>query len=422
MNKRPRQYGTSNNDLGPDGKVDTNNPRWYYDPDAYAPGGPLRQQPQHYDSEPTVRNNSKPAPTAAKNVGQIAKPTPSKIKLPAKTKPKVPDDTQYHKTLQDFLTTAQQLLSGTTNGQLNALGNQEAALKNSAADIQNKMRGGYAGLSSFISGQAAPIGEAYQQGIQGAADAAKNAQDTIQAGTSAAQAQQQAILNRLGIADANIPIANTGTSLEADSARAISDSAQRAQNAQTQLSANKASGLTYNAALGNSAALEGQGQQDRISRDLMQKLAELADQRAVLQSSSASDALSLASELYNSDRQNWSDNYNRKYQANSDAMQFAIDQANASAEANSAPQMSSTAYSALGPLGQASYAMDQWGVDPSTAKATLAVISEVTSNGNQRIAMNPAAFIQAVQDRARQMGLDPITTQNAAMIYFNYLQ
>lgn len=324
------------------------------------------------------------------------------------------DDTQYSKSLEDFLAMAERMLSGDKSTAINGVANQEAALRRAHQDISNQLRGGYSGLSSFIAGQAEPISSAYDTAVQGSAEAAQRAQAAISEGAAAAQAQQQAILARLGISDANIPIANTGTTLEQQTSQAITDSAQRAQNSQTELTSNKASQLGYNSSMGTSAAMEGQSQQDALGRQLMMRLAELADQRTQIESQSNKSALDLAQQLMGADYQLWEGNYNRKYQANRDALDLAIQKAQA---ANTSPEMNSTSWNALGPVGQASYALQQSGVPAEQVGPIISLITEEMAKGNIR---NEYSFIKAVQEEALRRGLEPISTQNAAALYYNY--
>lgn len=345
-----------------------------------------------------------------KVMGRVTRPEPTQPPMQV-----VPDNTQYSKTLEDFLAQAREIVNSSASSQLGLLGNQEAALKRNAAEIQGKIAGGYSGLSSFIDGRNPVIKENYQSGVEGVADAASRAQEAITSGTATAQAQQQAILNRLGIQDANIPIANDGQTLEAQMAANVADSAGRAQNAETQLNSNMATSLDFNTSAGTAAALEGQGQQDRISRDLMTRLAELADQRTQIQSQTQQSPYELAMMLRNDDYNIWEGNYGRRYQVDQDAMSNAMAMQEAQAKANQMPELNSTTWSALGPLGQAEYALTQSGVPPQEASAILATIEQ--EGGRHATA---ASFIQRLQQLAIERGLEPISTQNAARIYYNY--
>lgn len=331
------------------------------------------------------------------------------------------DNSQYNRSLADFLAMAQQIVGQNAQGQLGLLGNQEAALKRNAAEIQGKIGGGYNALSSFIDGQAPVLQKSYQTGIEGVSDAATRAQSAISEGTAKAQAQQQAILSRLGNEDANIAIANTGKTLEDEMANRISDSAQRAQGAETQLNTNMATEVGYNTAMGTSAALEGQGQQDRVSRDLLSRLAELADQRQMIQSSSQQDSLGLAQNLMGSDYDIWQGNYNRRYQLDQDSMNNALKMAEMQ-DQGGAPELNATTWSAMGPGGQAQYALQQGGVPPDQAAGIMQAINETMGSGRYSGDMGISKFIQEIQRLAQERGLDPVSTQSAALMYYNYMQ
>lgn len=331
---------------------------------------------------------------------------------------KLRDDTQYNKTLEDFLALAQQYMSGSSAEELGNIGNQETSLRRNAEDISNQLRGGYSGLSSFITGQAPVIQQGYEQGIQGSAEAAQRAQTAITEGTAAAQAQQQAIMNRLGIADANIPIANAGTTLEAGMAQQVADSAARGQNAQTELNSNMATALNFNTSQGTSSAVEGQGEQNRVHRDLLSRLAELADQRREVQSSSnsSSDMYGLAQSLMDQDYQKWSGNYDRKYNAQRDAMQMAQDQMAAQQDTSSS-DISSTQASLLGTAGRAEYMLKMNGLDATGSSYIIDGLNRYVETQGQPTLQNLLVEAGRLASATGEDANMRILAQKAAMLY-----
>ena len=321
---------------------------------------------------------------------------------------KMRDPSQYNKTLEDFLAMAQQMLSGESSSILSGISAQEAALKRNAEEIRGTIGSGYRGLSTFIDGQAPKIEQGFQSGIEGSAAAAQRAQGAITEGSAAAQAQQQAIMERLGIQDANIPIANTGTTIEAEMARRIADSAQSQQGTENLLNTNKATELGFNTSMGTSAALEGQGQQDRIGRDLLSRLAALQDQRATASRSSTSDACGLAQQLMGTDYGLWSDNYDRRYNLDKDAMNYA-------SAGQSTPELTSTGWGALGVPGQVQYMMQQSGVDPAISLTVIQALGDKiqTSRGTPTLQeLLEVAMAAAGNDAAAR-----VAAQNAALQY-----
>lgn len=435
MPPKPRQYGTLQDELTggstskkkPFGGKTMSTPR-------FAPKLPFgrtmstQKTPQELRA---VLGRTNDAPAVPRSPGRSALSVLSDKTIPLKERWSVStprdsgplkDNTQYSKTLEDFLAMAQQIIGGQTQSQLSGISNQEAALRQNADEIRGKIAGGYNALSSYIGEQAPVIQQNFDTGIEGIGNSAEQAQASISKGTAAAQAQQQAILDRLGNSDANISIANNGTTLEAQMAQQIADSAQRAQGAQTQLQSNAVTERNYNTSMGTSAAMEGQGQQDRIGRDLLSRLAELADQRQLIQSGSQMDASRLASDLMDRDYGIWSGNYDRRFNADKSAMDFAQQQAQLQAEQQAAmnkPQEMTTArWSTFGPPARAAYALENSGVAPDQARAIVAEIDQYYGDGGAN--MTPSQFVTAIQKLARDRGLDPVSTSNAAAVYREY--
>lgn len=360
-----------------------------------------------------VNNQTTRGPSSSRVLGDSS----SQVRVPrilaGLAKPR--DMSQYNKTVDDFIAQARQIVGSSQQQYLNDIAAKEAALRQNANQNLDTIGKDYAALSAFISGQSAPISSAFQTGIDQSGAAGATAQSAIQQATSAAQAQQQAILANLGIQDANIAIANNGNTLEAQMAANVADSAGRTQATQDRLSQNQQSALNANTMSGNAAALEGQGQRNRITQNLASAIADLQSQRGLITSGSDAAALELAQSLMNNDYQIWSDNYNRRYQTQSDAANLAIQRQQAEAQANQAPEMTSTAWGALGPAGQANYALQQQGVDPQQAQYIVNAVQTIMAQKPNIGISDLVALLNADEGIG-----DKINAQNAAAIYQNY--
>lgn len=339
----------------------------------------------------------------------------------------VPDNTQYLKTLADFMQQARDTLNSSKQTALSSamsgIAGREAAMKQQAAASDQNIGKGYGALSAFISGQAAPIAQNYQTGIDQTAAAAADAQNAINQGNQAAVAQQQAILQRLGIGDTNVVLQNTGTANAGQTSANVADAAARAQAARTRLSENQQTAQNFNTQSGTAAALEGRGAQNKIQQQLMSYLGQLQDERTAASSAAQvteADVVQLAQQLMDQDRQVWEGNYNRRYQVEQDAAanaQAAMEAQIEAAQAQAAPELNATTYSSLGPVGQAAYALQQSGVDPVQAKTITNALQRAYTEGRVR---NVQDFVKLVQQYAS--GADPIDINNAASIYYQYFQ
>lgn len=337
------------------------------------------------------------------------------------------DPTQYTKTLEDFIAQARLALSSTNDAAMSGISGREGALKSNAAGIRGDIGGQYKSLAAYMAGQAPSIAQNYQTGIDQTAAAGKQATDAIQQSSAGAQSQQQAILSRLGIEDANVAIANQGGTLESQAATNVNDSAQRTQAASQRLSSNQATAQNLNVSSGEAAQLQGQQQQNRISQDLTSRLGALQDERAATASNTESSVQSLAQNLYNNDYNQWQGNYDRKYNVQKDAQSAAMEQtqmendaAAALAESNAPAQMDATGFKSLGANGQAAYALQQSGVDPQSAKTIVQAVQDTYAAGGTFNSF--LDFAKLINAKAKSNGLDPIDTNTAAGIYYNYFQ
>lgn len=343
---------------------------------------------------------------------------------PARQQAQVQDNTQYLKTLSDFMQQARDILGSSAStalsGALSNIGNREAALKSQAATSDTNIGKGYAALNTFFQGNN-PIIEANYQGAQN--DVQKAAEDTaklITEGAAGAAAQQNKDLARLGIQDANIVLQNKGTDMAGDTAAATADAAARAQGTRNLLAANQQTAQNFNTASGNAAQLEGRSARNQVQGDLLRYLASLQDQRQEAQAAAQvteADVTNLAQQLYDQDYQQWQGNYDRRYQVEQDAADRAQAAYEAQLAAAAPADLSSTQYSSLGPLGQASYALQQSGVSPEQSRVIANALNTAYNQGNIRSA---ADFIKLVQQNAA--GSDPIDAANAAAIYYQYFQ
>ncbi len=336
----------------------------------------------------------------------------------------VQDNTQYLKTLQDFMQQARDILGSSAQSSLSStmsgIAGREAAMKAPAADSTAKIGRGYQALNSFFNGNAPKIDENYQTAQNQVAQAATDTNNLINTGNQAAQAQQNALLKQLGIGDTNIVLQNKGTTNEAQQAANVADAAQRAQGTRNMLATNQATTQDFNRASGSAAQLEGQGAQNGIQRSLMDYLGKLQDERTQAQQSSQvteADVVQLAQQLLDADQSTWQGNYDRRYQVEQDAANNAAAAYEAQMKAAQGPEMTATQYSSLGPGGQVAYALQQSGVDPTQARTIADAAQRAYSTGNVR---NAADFIKLVQQYAS--GTDPIEAANAASIWYNYYQ
>ncbi len=335
------------------------------------------------------------------------------------------DNTQYTKQIQDFLDQSRALLnsgsSASISAAINNIANREAAIKSQGATADSNIGKGYAALQSFIAGQADPIQQNFQTAVDGTGAAADTAKTSMIEASEAANAQRQAILNRLGTADSEAVLLNKGIHGSGDLEKNIADVAGRAQAAQTRLESNKQTALNYNTQFGSSSALQGRAAQDGVQRTVTNAIAALQDERAAAQASAQvddADVWGLAQQMLNSDQGIWEGNYNRRYQVEGDAAANALSLYEAQQKSGGEP-MDSTSYGALGPVNQAVYALQQSGVDPQQASVIAQAVSqEYAANGGK---MDVSKFITAVQ---KNLGASasPLDVSTAVSIFYKYFQ
>ena len=360
------------------------------------------------------------------NSNSFTNPPPDSIARPNYDTSTQVDPSQYTKTVADFLDQARSMLKSDSQKTISGIDARDSALRSNATGIQGQMSNGYAGLVKGILDQAPSIAQNFQTGISQVGDSAAKAQKVMADSAAAAQSQQQAILGRLGITDANIPIANKGNTLEAQTAGQVADSAARAQSAQTRLSSDQTTALGTNNSTAQSAAMYGQNEQNRISGDLMSQLAALQDQRNVAgQQTSEADAYKLAQDMLSSDQSLWAGNYGRESAMQSGAAQSAFDKykadlaaqtqedvANTNAASRNAPK-----YNEMGAGGQANQSLLNAGVDQGQASIITAAIQQAYETGDISTA---AKFMEAVRQAS---GSDPkniVAAQNAAGQFYKY--
>jgi len=335
------------------------------------------------------------------------------------------DPSQYTKTVADFLVQAREMLKSDSQKTISGIDAKDSALRSNAAGIQGQMSNGYAGLVKNIMDQAPAVAQNFQTGISEVGTSAAAAQKVMSDSAAAAQTQQQAIMNRLGIADANIPLINNGNTLADQTAGNIADSAARAQSAQNRLASDQTTAVNTNNSTGQAAAMYGQNEQNRIGTDLVSRLAALQDQRNTVGQTSETDAYKLAQDMLDSDYSQWNGNYGRESSMQSGAAQSAFDKykadlaaqtqedvANTNAASRNAPK-----YNEMGAGGQANQSLLNAGVDQGQAAIITAAIQQAYESGDISTA---AKFMEAVRQAS---GSDPkniVAAQNAAGQFYKY--
>lgn len=179
-----------------------------------------------------------------------------------------------------------------------------------ASDYDAKLAAMYAQLGNSIRADAPTIRDSFQDAIDSGAQRSRDTQGAIQGASDAADQRNVENLRALGIGEAAGQIVREGRDLNSDTARAVSDAAQRGQIQGDQLATNQQASLAHNTNLAGAAELEGASQRSRIGQELSSLLASydmaeqqanqgIAAQNASSRSSALSSILGLAGQMSN---------------------------------------------------------------------------------------------------------------------------
>lgn len=185
------------------------------------------------------------------------------------------------KTLGDYLKQAMEMLGQFDLGGGSSPVNydpQRDAARQQAADNDSRLEAMYRQLRGSIDADASVIQDAYQGAIDSTRQGNSTAQAQTQAATDAANSRNNAVLEALGIQEAEKNIIQEGRDLNTQTAHQIADQASKGQAATGLLANNQATALAHNTNIGNAAGLEGNLQRASNQSRLQALLAEIGMQ------------------------------------------------------------------------------------------------------------------------------------------------
>lgn len=273
----------------------------------------------------------------------------------------------------DFLAMAQGLLGDGGGPDYSAL---IARLKQNAAEGDARLASMYGALQSDIAGKAPGIAQTFDTAGAGYAQSADQASADINNAYQASRDAQSQQLAALGIGDAAGVLAAQGGFAGADQAHNVSGVARAEQASADQNTANKATALDYNTAIGSAIGQQSGEQRSALEQQLQNKLAELESEQASSQQDNRLQSISLAFQL----AQNAGlvdPNAAPDIMAELEAQQAAADLYNA--QLNNQKLASQLGGPVGGNLASYQQLAQQYGIDPSNLEEFLKFVEVVNS-------------------------------------------